>query len=410
MKRFLKTTVSMVALCMVICALMAGCGNNDKRHVDKSNNAVESTVKDMDDMGSNYFSEDKASMIQEQLDKAKESYAEFDFDSVGKCYDELDKLGYDTTELRKEYEYDSSVYDDAYNFYSEMVDVKSKAETNSYSSLVDILDELRLVSKKFDELNGNKESEIGKYISEVQSNVMYSRMKSDVLVLNDATFSDRFLANGYAKLLSMQLEKLLDIKCPFTSDNADKTSEQDNTVELPEIMSAIREQAKDLLETTTTVHVDPYFGNQYYAFETTDSYMNNTSESGKKCTIQARCFQRLEEMNTMFDFAIKYADRLGYDILKVCITNDIDKLEIVQPDIINAMPEYYVVELSTERNSTEELIESAVKLVKMASSENDVCLKIIGAEEEDIIVLSSEQKESLKYVASIWMSILNQYQ
>ena len=396
-----------IILFVGIFMFMIGCGNdNNGQYVEVSNTEIENVGNVLDESKTK---DEKNVLIQNQLKLAEEYYEEYDFDNIGKCYDELDNLGYDTIKLREVYNYDRETYDDAFTFYNTLLNVKRDIETGSYTSVVVLVNELRDVAKKFDLLSVKMDSKIGQYISGIQNNPMYYTLKTNVLDLEDSTFQEGIVENGFAEVIKLQLDKMLEVESPFEGESKEKENAENGETDLTEIISLVRERAMELSQNTTTVHVDPSFGNQYYAFETIDAYKDSVSDTGRKCTVQIRCFQRLNEKNCMLDFALFYYDALNYDVLKVIVSNDIESVEIGQQDIISQEESFYVSELSTEKISTEDLKSSALKLFEMGNGTKEVYIKVIGAENEDIIRLTDEQKESLVYISGVWLSILEEY-
>lgn len=161
---------------------------------------------------------------QEQIDNLLAQvdglYASFDFEGIEDCYDSLDELQYDTSKHRKILEYDKSVYEDAYNYYTGIESVNSKIHEGGYGSLKKLVDTIKTPTKNFETLEINYESEIGKYISSVRNNVMYSTFNAEFINNEKYDLDDGLTSWGYADIIKTYTDYILEEKFPHIQTEA----------------------------------------------------------------------------------------------------------------------------------------------------------------------------------------------
>lgn len=142
-------------------------------------------------------------------------YASFDFEGVEKCYDSLEELQYDTSKQRKILEYDKSVYEDAYAYYTAINNVNSKLYKGGYGSLESLVNTLRTPTKNFEALEINYNSEIGMYINNVRSNVMYNMFNSEYVNSTKYDLDYGLTSWGYADIIKTYTNYILEEKFPY---------------------------------------------------------------------------------------------------------------------------------------------------------------------------------------------------
>ena len=156
---------------------------------------------------------------QEQIDNLLAQvdglYASFDFAGIEKCYDSLDELQYDTSKQRKILEYDKSVYEDAYTYYTSIEKVNSKIHEGGYGSLKELVDTIKTPTKNFETLEINYESEVGKYISSVKNNVMYSTFNAEFINNEKYDLDNGLTSWGYADIIETYTDYILEEKFPY---------------------------------------------------------------------------------------------------------------------------------------------------------------------------------------------------
>lgn len=161
---------------------------------------------------------------QEQIDsilaQVNELYASFDFEGVEKCYNSLDELQYDTSKQRKILEYDKSVYEDAYAYYTAVNNVNSRLYKKEYDSLELLVNTLRTPTKNFEKLEINTDSKIGMYISNVRNNVMYNTFNSEFINNTEYDLDYGLTTAGYAYVIETYMEQITKEKFPYMQTEA----------------------------------------------------------------------------------------------------------------------------------------------------------------------------------------------
>lgn len=156
--------------------------------------------------------------IQTILSDVDEYYAEGDFKNIEASYDKLDQLKYDTGKKRIILQYDEEVYDVVNDFVNTLNDVKSKLDKNSYSSLRGLLNSLKTPMNKLEKLEVNTDSEIGKYVSGVTSNIMYTAFKSEY-IYNETLDVDYWLTKStHDSLITTYVDEILKVQYPYTKE------------------------------------------------------------------------------------------------------------------------------------------------------------------------------------------------
>ncbi len=149
------------------------------------------------------------------LAQVDELYVSFDFDEIENCYDALDDLQYDTSKQREILEYDRSVYKDAYAYYTAIKEVDDKLHQGGYTSLSFLISTMKAPTKKFEALEINLESEIGKYISQVRNNVMYSTFNSEYVNGTEYDLDYGLTSWGFELVIETYTEQIAAEKFPY---------------------------------------------------------------------------------------------------------------------------------------------------------------------------------------------------
>jgi hypothetical protein len=160
----------------------------------------------------------RQAQIENLLKQSEEAYAVFDFDTVAQCYDELESLDYDISQQRKLLEYDMSVYEDAYGYYIAICDVDTKLHSGSYNSLRTLINTMKTPTDKFEALEINTDSEIGQYINNVRSNIMYQIFTSDYVYSDEYDLDYGLTKSGYAYIISTNTEIIVQEQFPYIED------------------------------------------------------------------------------------------------------------------------------------------------------------------------------------------------
>lgn len=159
--------------------------------------------------------EKRKEQIESLLSQVDELYLILDFDGIQTCYDALNELGYDISKQQEILEYERKVYPDAYGYYVAIKEFDEKLQKGEYSSLRLLVDTLKSPTEKFENLEINNESEIGKYISNVRSNPMYSVLNSEYVNSTEYDLDYYLTQWGYADILGMHSEMILEEKFPY---------------------------------------------------------------------------------------------------------------------------------------------------------------------------------------------------
>ncbi len=153
--------------------------------------------------------------IENLLTQVDEAYAIFDFDGIGKCYDALDDLYYNTSKQREVLEYDRKVYTEAYAYYVAIKDVDKKLHNGDYGSLRALINKMTTPTKNFEALEINNDSKIGKYISDVRSNIMYTMFNSEFVNSTEYDLDYYLTSWGYEYILKTYTEEILKENFPY---------------------------------------------------------------------------------------------------------------------------------------------------------------------------------------------------
>lgn len=153
--------------------------------------------------------------IESLLQRVDELYARFDFEAIEDCYDKLDKLYYSTTMQREILEYDRKVYKDAYAYYIAINDVNDKLHNGGYTSLQALVEEMKIPTMNFDNLEVNCDSVIGKYINNVKNNVMYSTFNSEYVNGTQYSLDCGLTSSGFRYVIRVYTEHIVKEKFPY---------------------------------------------------------------------------------------------------------------------------------------------------------------------------------------------------
>lgn len=361
--------------------------------------------------------EDTEALVQEELKKAEEFYAKLDFKQVEACYDKLDELEYDTAWIRKVLEYDQNNYEDAKGCYEVLKDAKEKLDSGSYMPLSGVVDNLRDVAAKIDGFPVNTDSKAGKYISDIKNNNNFMMLKLQILDSQDIDFDSGFTASAYAQLIGRYLSSFVTEPFPYSdgwAENGDSdAASQGSEYTLDDVLAELRLQAGEVGNKTDCVHVDPSFipmsGEPYYCLETTDAYVENTSLSGKPCKLHCKFLQSQSKKFCDYYFSLDFEEELGFDILRVKVSDGKSEVEIGQQYIENGFNSLYILTFNSTNSDVEDNKERAEQLHEMAAGSGEITFVIQGAEQEDSVILTQEQKDSVLYITEIWSEILNYY-
>lgn len=158
--------------------------------------------------------EKRQEKIESLLTQVDEAYSIFDFDGIEDCYDALDDLNYDMSKQREILEYDRKVYTDAYAYYQAISDVDRRLHNGDYTSLRALINKMITPTKNFEALEINTDSEIGKYISNVRNNIMYTMFNSEFV--NSTKYDlDYYLTSwGYVTILEGYTEAIVKEEFP----------------------------------------------------------------------------------------------------------------------------------------------------------------------------------------------------
>lgn len=153
--------------------------------------------------------------IENLLTQVGEAYAIFDFDSIEECYDALDDIYYNTSKQREVLEYDRKVYTEAYAYYQAIKDVDKRLHNGDYGSLRALINKMTTPTKNFETLEINNDSKIGKYISNVRNNIMYTTFNSEFVNSTEYDLDYYLTSRGYEYILKTYTEEILKEKFPY---------------------------------------------------------------------------------------------------------------------------------------------------------------------------------------------------
>ena len=159
--------------------------------------------------------EKRQEKIENLLTQVDEAYAKFDFDGIEECYDTLDGLQYDTSKQREILEYDRLVYADAYAYYQAINDVDERLHNGDYSSLRALMNKMITPTKNFEALEINNDSKIGKYISNVRNNIMYTMFNSEFVNSTEYDLDYYLTSWGYVTILETYTEEIVKEEFPY---------------------------------------------------------------------------------------------------------------------------------------------------------------------------------------------------
>lgn len=150
--------------------------------------------------------------IEKVLNNIDDIYCDYDFDEIEKLYNDLDDLKYDTSKMRKIFEYDKSVYNTVFNYNTTLKKVDE--EVYSTGSLRQLLNTLSTSTKEFEALDINEESMLGTYISDVRNNLMYSMFNNEFVLSDDLNVDEAFTSYGYRNIVKFYTENILEVEIP----------------------------------------------------------------------------------------------------------------------------------------------------------------------------------------------------
>lgn len=153
--------------------------------------------------------------IESLLTQVDELYSIFDFDGVEECYDVLDDLHYDTSKKREVLEYDRMVYTDAYAYYQAIKDVDERLYNGDFISLRALVNKMITPTENFEALEINKNSKIGKYISNVRNNSMYNMFNLEFVYSTEYDLDYYLTFWGYVTILKTYTEEIVKEEFPY---------------------------------------------------------------------------------------------------------------------------------------------------------------------------------------------------
>lgn len=159
--------------------------------------------------------EKRQEKIENLLTQIDEAYAKCDFNTIEECYNALDDLQYDTSKQREILEYDRLVYTDAYTYYQTINDVDERLHNGNYSSLRALMNKMITPTKNFDALEINSDSKIGKYISNVRNNIMYTMFNSKFVNSTEYDLDYYLTTWGYVTILETYTERIVKEEFPY---------------------------------------------------------------------------------------------------------------------------------------------------------------------------------------------------
>lgn len=162
--------------------------------------------------------EKQQKIIEDLLKHVDEAYMNLAFDDVEEYYDELDRLNYDTTKQREILKYDKQVYKDAYIYFEKINDVDKRLHNGKYSSLRTLMDELKEPAEKFDALEINEDSEIGKYIWNVRNNIMYEGLNIQFVNNSEIDLDYSLISWGYVTILETYTGEIVKEIFPYLKE------------------------------------------------------------------------------------------------------------------------------------------------------------------------------------------------
>lgn len=153
--------------------------------------------------------EEVQAQIQTCLDNIQQYYASGEFAKIFDEFNELDRLGYDTKKQREIAEYDQKVYYTAKKFNDALKKADEELGNKSFLTLRGLMNGLKTSMNDLDNLEINKDSQIGTYINSMRNDVMYSSGLKDT-VENDEYDLDNWLTQSmYVEVIKTYTENLL---------------------------------------------------------------------------------------------------------------------------------------------------------------------------------------------------------
>ena len=153
--------------------------------------------------------EEVQAQIQTCLDNIQQYYASGEFAKIFDEFNELDRLGYDTKKQREIAEYDQKVYYTAKKFNDALKKADEELGNKSFLTLRGLMNGLKTPMNDLDNLEINKDSQIGTYINSMRNDVMYSSGLKDT-VENDEYDLDNWLTQSmYVEVIKTYTENLL---------------------------------------------------------------------------------------------------------------------------------------------------------------------------------------------------------
>lgn len=164
--------------------------------------------------GTKYQEKRKQQRIDEILASLEEDYQTMNFPVIFQHYDELDKLGYDTSAKQKIALYDQKNYAAAVAVYDNIQSINTKIHTGDYQSLSSLMELFDDTLDAAEQIEINEESQIGMYLNDLTSDFWYAKYKSTyyhtTIDLDYGLTSD-----GHAFVITVYTEPLAKIAFPY---------------------------------------------------------------------------------------------------------------------------------------------------------------------------------------------------
>ncbi len=170
--------------------------------------------------GIKYQEKRKQQRIETILSSLEEEYPTLNFPVLFQYYDELDELGYDTSEMREIAWYDQENYTAAIAVYNNIQSVNEKLHSSDYHGLSALMGAFDDTLDAAEQIEINEQSKIGEYIKDLTTDLWYTGYKG-AYYHTSIDLDYGLTSSGHAFVITVYTEPLAEIEFPYDEAEVD---------------------------------------------------------------------------------------------------------------------------------------------------------------------------------------------
>ncbi len=170
--------------------------------------------------GIKYQEKRKQQRIEAILSSLEEEYPTLNFPVLFQYYDELDELGYDTSEMREIAWYDQENYTAAIAVYNNIQSVNEKLHSSDYHGLSALMGAFDDTLDAAEQIEINEQSKIGEYIKDLTTDLWYTGYKG-AYYHTSIDLDYGLTSSGHAFVITVYTEPLAKIEFPYDEAEVD---------------------------------------------------------------------------------------------------------------------------------------------------------------------------------------------